>query len=157
MDGRVVFDIEADGFLYQATRIWCVALQNADTGEKEFYEPDSIGEAIASLRDAECLIGHNIIGYDLPCIWKLHGTWDSVPLIVDTLTISRALYPERYGGHGLEDWGVRLGYPKIEFDQWDQYSKEMGVYCQNDVALNDLILKEEENEYGTTFTGYKVY
>ncbi len=154
---RLVFDIEGDELLYHLTTIWCVTTQDADSGEIIHYPPAALDAGIASLREADCLIGHNIIGYDLPAIWKIKGDWESVPLVVDTLLVSRALFPERYGGHSLEAWGERLKFPKLEFKEFDKYTPEMGVYCDRDVALNVKVLEALEKEHEATLTGFKVY
>ncbi len=154
---RLVFDIEGDGLLYHLSNIWCIVTQDADTGELIQYPPDSVEDGIVALRGAECLIGHNIIGYDIPGIWKIYGEWEETPLIVDTLLTSRHLFPERYGGHGLASWGERLGQAKIDFDEYDKYSEEMMAYCTGDVTLNKLVLEELEKEHGEKFTGFKVW
>jgi len=156
--GRLIFDIEADGLLYAMQDIWCICMADPETREVWAFKPEDISHAIERLKQARTLIGHNIIGYDLPAIWKVTGEWaGGVPLVVDTLVISRALYPERYGGHGLASWGELLGFPKIEYDDWTKFTPEMLTYCEGDVELNRRVLEELEKEYGSTFTGYKVY
>ena len=154
---RLVFDIEADGLLNNVTQIWCIVTMDADTGVVTRYPHDKIPEGIAALPEADCLIGHNIIGYDLKAIWKLHGEWEKVPLIVDTYVVSRSLWPERQAGHSLEAWGNRLGFPKIDFNDYTQYTNDMLEYCVRDVELNVKVLEALEEEYGETLTGYKVY
>ena len=163
----LLFDIEANGLLQktseipEATTAWCTVTHDLYTGVVQSYPPDSIGESIDSLRAAECLVGHNIIGYDLKLLWRLYGEWDTHPLILDTLVVSRALNPERKGGHSLAAWGERLGFPKGDFHEFDKYSPEMLTYCERDVELNVAVLrelgKEMESQYGTTLQGYKVY
>jgi DNA polymerase I len=154
---RVVFDIEGDGFLFHITRLWCISTWEITEGVKHHFGPDRIDEGIEYLKQAGCLIGHNIIGYDLPAIWKVTGEWEEVPLCLDTLIVSRFLYPERPGGHSLEAWGDKLGYPKQEFSDFSQYTPVMAEYCDNDVAVNVKVLEELEKEHGTTLTGYQVY
>ena len=48
--------------------------------------------------------------------------------IIDTLTLSQYLYNERLK-HGLEDWGVDLGYEKVEIsdEEWATLSYEKAV------------------------------
>lgn len=156
---RLVFDIEADGLLPTIENIWCIVTQDPDTGEVNKYSCAAAGvmRGVHDLQQADCLIGHNIIGYDLKAIWKVIGEWDKVPLIADTLVISRGLYPERPGGHSLEAWGKSLNCPKIEFNDYSKYTPEMLTYCEQDVALNVKVLEALEEEYGGVFTGYKVY
>jgi DNA polymerase-1 len=154
---RILFDIEGDGLLPSLTTIWCIVAMNVDTGFKSFFTPSEIEKGIEYLKKQDCLIGHNIIGYDLKALWKLYGEWDEVPLIVDTLVTSRCLWPERTTGHSLDAWGKRLGYEKIEFDDYSQYSTEMLTYCERDVELNVKVLEALEEEHGDTLTGFKVY
>ncbi len=158
---RILFDLEADGLLHTVKHTWCLCMKDVDTEEKWSFGPREFNDGLSFMFErATVLMGHNVIGYDIPVIKKLHWLFEwpkKWPLIVDTLVISRALWPERPGGHALAAWGERLGYPKIEFDQWDKYTPEMLTYCEGDVELNHLVLKELEKEHGATFEGYKVY
>lgn len=154
---RLVFDIEGDNFLPGVTTIWCVSAADADHDVTYHWGPDKLGDAVATLRAARCLVGHNIIQYDLRAIWKVLGFWDTCPDLVDTLVTSRFLHQERAGGHGLEAWGKRLGFPKGDFKDFSKYSEEMGRYCDQDVALNKLVLKELEKEHGATLTGFTIF
>lgn len=153
----LAFDIEGDELLHKIQKVWCIATQDVETGEKQLFTPDRLDEGVAVLKKAATLVGHNIIGYDIPAIWKVLGKWETVPLIVDTLVTSRFLYPERPGGHSLDSWGERLGHAKQEFNDFSRYTPRMGEYCQNDVYLNVLVYKELEKEYGAALTGFKVY
>jgi len=154
---RVVFDIEANGFYEDVRSIWCIVAHDLESGVTRRYSPFDIDEGVRYLRSADVLIGHNIIGYDLPVIWKVHGAWDTVPLVLDTLVLSCFLMPERWGGHGLEAWGKLLGFPKGDFHDFSTYSKEMLEYCERDVKLNIKILEKLEVEYGSALNGFKVY
>lgn len=131
----LVFDIEADAI--DATKIWCIVAVETTTNQMKSFGPDQIAEGIKYLEEADKLVGHNIIGYDIPVIKKLHG----VDLcqgrkIVDTLVLSRLFNPVREGGHGLESWGYRLKSHKIEHAEFDRFTPEMLRYCEQDVQLN---------------------
>lgn len=154
---RLVFDIEGDNLLYQVEKVWCITTEDAETGECNRYGPDQLEEGIAALRAAECLVGHNIVGYDLPAIWKVLGAWDTTPPVLDTLIISRFLHPERPNGHSLGAWADRLGMKKGDFDDFHYYSPEMMEYCALDTHINVAILKALEAEHGATFEGFKIY
>lgn len=154
--GRVIFDIEANGLYHDADTIWCVSAFDGDYMFTDF-NPWHLDNAIRYLRQADVLVGHNIIGYDLPTIWKIHGRWHRCPEIIDTLVVSRALNPERKGGHSLEAWGERLGYPKGEQPSFDKYSDEMLEYCQRDVSLTEQVFRKLEDEYGGPLPSYRIY
>jgi len=131
----LVFDIEADGL--DPTQIWCIVAVETTTNSVRSFGPDQLQEGLEYLQSATKLVGHNIVGYDLPVIKKLMGV-DLEPgrKIVDTLVLSRLFNPTREGGHGLESWGYRLRSPKIEHNEFDQFTPEMLKYCEQDVALN---------------------
>ena len=142
---NIVFDIETDGL--DATKIWCMAITDPDTGETKTYGPTQIVEGLACLNSAEKLIGHNIIGFDLPVIKKLHNI-DLMEgkKIIDTLVLSRLFNPTREGGHGLEGWGYRIGMKKIEFEEFEHYTPDMLNYCRNDVILNSKVFNNLKTE-----------
>ena len=106
---ELVFDIEANGLFFDADKIWCiVAIDEHDTIYS--FEPDKIKEGIELLQKADKIIGHNIIGYDIPLIKKLYNVdLDKDKEIIDQLDLTRLSNPVREGGHSLEKWGYRLG------------------------------------------------
>ena len=135
-----VFDIEADGL--NPSVIFCVVALEITTGQMHSFGPDKIKEGIELLKNADKLIGHNILGYDMPVIKKLHGVdLSEGKKIVDTLVLSRLFNPTREGGHGLESWGYRLRHRKLEFKEFERFTPEMLTYCENDVSLNNKVYK----------------
>ncbi len=153
---RLLFDIEANGFLDTVDTLWCLVAYDLDSGVTRRYSPFDWDEAVEYLSDADVLVGHNIIDYDLPAIWKVHGPWATCPKVIDTLVISRFLQPERQG-HSLEAWGKRLGFPKGAHTDFSMYTKEMLEYCEQDVRVNVKVLEALEKENGAAFGGYKIY
>jgi len=153
---RLVFDMESDGLLQHVTRSWCIVAKDIDEKHDEaiyYFQPDQIKAGLEFLSEAEVLIGHNIIGFDLPVFKKLYDFEYSGELI-DTLVVSRTLYPDRpkpkgYVGkapHSVEAWGYRLGFHKPEHDDWSKYSPEMLHRCKEDVLGTEKILYALEKE-----------
>ena len=152
----ILFDEETDGLLDTVSVIHCIGMSFED-GTQRLFGPHEINEALEILSVAGTLIGHNIIGYDIPVINKLYPEWSTKALIRDSLVQSRlvhsdmmledeAIYsghnsdlPRKYWGrHSLAAWGYRLGEHKGEFGattNWGHYSSEMGEYCLQDVAV----------------------
>jgi len=140
----LVFDIETDGL--EATKVWCLVAQDAETKEVYKFTPDNLDEGYKFLTTATRLIGHNIIGFDIPLVEKFGGVNLSAIEVIDTLVLSRLFNPTRDGGHSLATWGYKLGYPKIEFEDYYNYSEEMMDYCVRDVELNTKVLEELRKE-----------
>ena len=140
----LVFDIETDDL--KATKIHCIVAQDMETGEIYKYPPNKLSEGYELLANADTLIGHNIIGFDIPMVEKFGDVDLSHIPIIDTLVLSRLFNPNRGGGHSLENWGYILKFKKIEFQDYLNYSKEMMDYCVRDVQVNALVLKKLREE-----------
>ena len=139
---KIVFDIEANGL--NPDRVWCIVAHIV--GTEEFFEFHGFSlfdfnEWLLSF-DEDCeVIGHNIIGYDIPVLERLLGTDFSKCKITDTLVLSRLANPSRDGGHSLESWGQTLNQPKGDYNDWDNFSHDMLEYCVQDVKVNTLVYK----------------
>ena len=93
---KLLFDIETNGLLETTDRIHSLVIQDAETGKVTSCTDNSpnyasIQTGLDMLTEAEAIIGHNIICFDIPVLLKL---FDFKPKgqIIDTLTISRLLY-----------------------------------------------------------------
>ena len=145
-NSKVIFDIEGNGL--QPTVIHCLVAKELD-GKIYKYGPDKIEEGIAFLNEADTLIGHNILSYDIPVIQKLYGVDLSDKDIEDTLVMSRLFNPIRENGHSLKTWGYRVNFFKQEQpEDFEVFTPEMLEYCCHDVRLNELVyhalLKEQQ-------------
>ena len=140
---NLVFDIETDGL--DPSKIFCISAIDVDTEEQKNFDINNISNGISYLMEADKLIGHNIIGFDIPVIKKLYRINLADKKIVDTLVLSRLFNPVR-ASHSLEAWGYKLGFPKIDFNEYDKYSEEMMEYCANDVKLNYKVYSELKRE-----------
>jgi|TARA_B100000131_G_scaffold266418_1_gene264343 DNA polymerase I-like protein with 3'-5' exonuclease and polymerase domains len=144
---KLIFDIETDDL--DATKIWCIVAKELD-GKSYRFTPDEIEDGIKLLQDADTLIGHNIIGFDLPVLGNLYN-FKYKGKIIDTLVMSRLYNPVRENGHSLKTWGYRLGIPKQEQPEFESYTPAMLNYCEQDVILNEAVYKYLLDE-GTGFS-----
>ena len=167
--GQIIFDLETNGLLNNADRIHCISLYWYDDDRHESFNDEkyadnpkdypmgsnySITSAISCLETADYIIGHNIIGFDIPIIKKLYPYFNPRGIILDTLLLSRLYHPnlldidkqhawkhmplQLYGRHSLESYGYRLGEYKGNFAKntdWKEWSQEMQQYCVQDVKV----------------------
>ena len=144
---QLVFDIETDDL--KATEIHCIVAIDEDDKQYSFDIIDgNIEEGIQFLSTADKLIGHNIIGFDIPVIKKLHDVdlWHK-DKVLDTLVLSRLLNPVREKGHSLEVWGNKLGVSKATPpEDFTTYTKETLKYCVQDVVLNKVLFEQLKKE-----------
>lgn len=152
----LVFDIETNGFMPKVNTLWLIMTEDTVTGEKHQYsdhDPQlpSIADGLHALSNAAILVGHNICGYDIPVLEHLTG-WTPNPqtVIYDTWIMSQTLRYKRGHLHGLEGWGAKLGFPKLKFDKFDQYSQEMLTYGIRDVSLNAKVYHKLVEEAKST-------
>ena len=87
---EIVFDIETDGLLDTMTRIHCISAYDRQSGQRWLYDPESgdLDEIIEVLTEADVLLGHNIIGFDIPAVPKIRPGFAPKGRLVDTLTWS---------------------------------------------------------------------
>ncbi|TCV62322.1 DNA polymerase [Neorhizobium sp. S3-V5DH] len=146
----LVFDIETDGLIPEMTVVHSLVIKDVNTGEvwscsdnwkpndpERFYR-NSIEFGLRLLMEADIIVGHNIVDFDIPAIQKLYPWFKPKGLIRDTIIMSRLMYadmkdadfrqrdkrqregkqwiaPNLFGRHSLESWGQRLGIWKGDY------------------------------------------
>jgi len=125
----IYLDLEANGLTPDT--IWCVVTR--ENGVNTVHtDPGSLRSA---LEGSVSVVGHNLIGYDLPVLERLWDVSVAPERVVDTLVLSRLFDPSKSGGHSLRNWGNELGFPKGDHDDWSRLSQEMIEYCERDVEV----------------------
>jgi hypothetical protein len=117
-------DIETNGL--DPDTIW-VAVTMQDDVVHAHYDRNSLSQALTGNFP---VVGHNLIGFDLPVLDKLWDITVDKSRVRDTLVLSRLANPQREGGHKLAVWGG-----KGDHDDWTCLSKEMVDYCVQDVHV----------------------
>ena len=154
----LIFDLETDGLIEDVTTIHCLSIYDLATKTTITYNDQGnkqpISRGVQRLEDSDCIIGHNIIGYDCCILRKLNPWYDDPACIIDTLLLSRLYHTDMmevdkkskwknmplqlYGRHSLESYGYRLGEYKGNFGKttdWKEWSQEMEDYCEQDVQV----------------------
>ena len=128
----IVFDVEADNLLEDATKIHCLSYTADGSAPVSLVDYDDMRKLILSQRG---LIGHNIIGYDVPLLEKLLGIEVKARLF-DTLSMSWVLNYNR-SKHGLDSFGEDFGIPKPVVTDWSNQNIHVYTHrCEEDVKIN---------------------
>lgn len=148
---KLYFDIETNALedwinFSDLRTIYCIVV-SVDGADPISVTPDEFKKLAW---DADVLIGHNIMAFDIPALRKLIGFIPKAQ-IKDTLVMSRLCFPdlrndefrlindgfpkELVGSHSLRAWGHRLGLLKGESPSFDSWSPEMVEYCKQDVRV----------------------
>ena len=131
-----VFDIETDGL--NATKIHVLSWMGDDGNVHHTH--DYVAMRIF-FEEADILIGHNIIRFDIPQVEKVLGVKIKAKL-VDTLALSWYLNFNR-GSHGLEGYGVDYGVPKPVIKDWNSLTPEEYAHrCNEDVKINTRLWRD---------------
>lgn len=141
-ENEIILDIEANGFIFESTKVWTVCATNIQSGEKIKVNPFKDESAKSQLisfifKKPNPTIGfHFGLGYDMFVLQNLldikftvgKDTIEGQPVqFVDTLYLSMFLNPDRVG-HSVEAFGEMLGLPKID---WREKAIELGLIERN--------------------------
>jgi DNA polymerase I-like protein with 3'-5' exonuclease and polymerase domains len=158
---KLYFDIETNALedwinFSDLKTLYCIVV-SIDGDEPKSVTPDEFKKLAW---DADVLIGHNIMAFDIPALRQLIGFIPKVQ-IKDTLVMSRLCFPdlrndefrlindgfpkELVGSHSLRAWGHRLGLLKGEAPSFDSWSPEMVEYCKQDVRVTVKLYSELED------------
>jgi hypothetical protein len=176
----VVYDIETASLDFHS-ELYCIAICNLDGTENILYADyegyPCIAEGLKRLNNSDSIWGWNNLSFDTWVLreqfkFKLPSKKEHDGIILarmlyskDTLfNLDMADRPEMpnnlKGSFSLKAFGYRTNNLKIEFEDFTQFTKEMGEYCQQDASLTaqlirnfrgnphfppDKILKIEEN------------
>jgi DNA polymerase I-like protein with 3'-5' exonuclease and polymerase domains len=181
---RVIFDIETNGLLpeqgavgvFAMDRIHCLVIMDIDTGEIIDYVnhdgENDLEEGVQILMEAELLIGHNILDFDIPAIQFIYDWFQPPGRVIDTLVMTRMCFADvkekdfrmiakgqlegRFLGlHGLEAWGQRLGkqkgdYKKSREEELKALHKEQNLEAPTKEELHNYVWgtwNEEMHDY----------
>ena len=96
---KLIFDIETNGFLNKMTKIHCLVIR--EYGSEDYYvfrhndEENNIADGIAMLMEADWLIGHNIVRFDIPAIQKIYPDFQPKARVRDTLITSKVVFSDQ--------------------------------------------------------------
>jgi len=131
----LVADTETDGLAYECSKIHVMSW----TEDGETYEStNDYDEMRRVYESADLLVMHNAVQHDQVVFNRLLGIPLDYRKYVDTLWVSRYLYPER-ASHGLDAIGKEHGVKKPKVQDWHNLSYEEYSYrCGEDVRINHI-------------------
>ena len=157
------FDIETNALedftnLTDLHTVHCLSVYDPMTPKMVTFAGDSIHRGLTALAQADRLVGHNVIKFDIPALKKLYGFSPPLVKVVDTLVMSRCIFsdlrnedfgrnnfdPKLVGSHSLKAWGHRMGkQTKLTYGEedgaFDHYNEEMKKYCERDCIVTQLL------------------
>jgi DNA polymerase I len=152
-----IIDIESNGLRHRGQQVHCIEAIVRQTGE-QLHGADRPGytpfaDMKLLIENARFIIGHNLLGFDVPCLERVLGIVVPRERILDTLVASRVLCADRreldaaqhptmpaelVGRHSLDSWGWRLKIPKDAFEhrQDQPWSLALQRHCERDAVVS---------------------
>ena len=168
----LIFDIETNPIDDFATLegfkdILCLSILNLQSGEVESFKGDTLWGGLSQLAQADVIVGHNVIKFDVPAIKKYYPDWRPSGLVRDTILLSRLFCTDMadqdsrkgwvdrrlIGSHSLKAWGQRLGCNKDAFgsteDAFSEWTQELQDYCEQDVRVTAELYTYFDKKFDT--------
>ena len=165
------FDIETNKIkdwvtLSDLHTVHCLSVYDPMVPKMVTFAGDSIHRGLTALAEADRIVGHGVISFDIPALKKMYGFSPPLVKVVDTLVMSRCIFSDLrnedfgrnnfddklVGSHSLKAWGHRMGKQmKLTYGEedgaFDHYNEEMKKYCERDCIvtqlLYDYLIKQE--------------
>ena len=171
LESEAIDRIEGQGTIRTIHSI-AIAIDDAEplvyTSHPTSYSDGTLLEAVNILNSVPYNAGHNSIKFDRPVIENVLGV-KLTAIQVDTLILAKLVYTKDsllvvdrslgwhedssakirglQGSFGLYAFGLRMGEPKLDFDDWSELSEEMCIYNKQDVRvtrnLHQLLLSRD--------------
>ena len=169
------FDIETNAIedwtnLSDLKTVHCLSIYDPTIPKMITYHGAGIKNGLMELAKADKIVGHNVIGFDLPALSKMYNFHPPLVRVLDTMVMARCIVPDvrnddfmrkdfdktLVGSHSLKAWGKRINkLTKLSYgeedDAFDSYNEEMRKYCERDVIVTqllfDYLLAKEPSEH----------
>lgn len=106
---KIILDIETNT---EHDKIWMCVTREIGGDVQVWKEASGLQKYLDS---CDLIIMHNGICFDAPVLRRNWNITMKQNQMCDTLVLSRLLSPSLEGGHSLDAWGQRLGFPKMDY------------------------------------------
>ncbi len=157
------FDIETNAIedwsnLSDLKTVHCLSIYDPTTPKMITYHGAGIQNGLNELAKAERIVGHNVLGFDIPALGKLYSFHPPLVKVLDTMVMAKCIVPDvrnddflrnkfdktLVGSHSLKAWGLRLDkLTKLSYGEedgaFDEYNEDMRKYCERDTIVTQLL------------------
>ena len=157
------FDIETNKIedwsnLSDLHTVHCLTIYDPTTPKMITYHGAGIQNGLQELAKAERIVGHNVIGFDLPALSKMYSFHPPLIKVLDTMVMAKCIVADvrnddflrnkfdksLIGSHSLKAWGLRLNkLTKLSYGEedgaFDSYNDEMRKYCERDTIVTQIL------------------
>jgi hypothetical protein len=135
----LIADVETDGLDY--TKIHCISakLWKGKTPVRRFTDMEGFYYYCQDLQPDKWVF-HNGLNFDVHVINDLTGVPIDPKDVIDTAVVSKLVNYSKFNTHSLKELGEHLRVYKGDYTGgWEEYTEEMGAYCDQDVEVLEAI------------------
>ena len=157
------FDIETNAIedwsnLTDLDTVHCLSIYDPTIPKMITYHGAGIQNGLQELAKADRIVGHNVIGFDLPALSKMYSFHPPLIKVLDTMVMAKCIVADvrnddflrnnfdksLIGSHSLKAWGHRINkLTKLTYGEedgaFDEYNDEMRKYCERDVIVTQIL------------------
>ena len=157
------FDIETNAIedwsnLSDLHTVHCLSIYDPTIPKMITYHGAGIQNGLQELAKADRIVGHNVIGFDLPALSKMYNFHPPLIKVLDTMVMAKCIVADvrnddflrnkfdksLIGSHSLKAWGLRLSkLTKLSYGEedgaFDSYNDEMRKYCERDTIVTQIL------------------
>ena len=157
------FDIETNAIedwsnLTDLHTVHCLSIYDPTIPKMITYHGAGIKNGLQELAKADRIVGHNVIGFDLPALSKMYSFHPPLIRVLDTMVMAKCIVADvrnddflrnkfdksLIGSHSLKAWGLRLNkLTKLSYGEedgaFDSYNDEMRKYCERDTIVTQIL------------------
>jgi len=157
------FDIETNAIedwsnLTDLDTVHCLSIYDPTIPKMITYHGAGIQNGLQQLAKADRIVGHNVIGFDLPALSKMYSFHPPLIKVLDTMVMAKCIVADvrnddflrnnfdksLIGSHSLKAWGHRINkLTKLTYGEedgaFDEYNDEMRKYCERDVIVTQIL------------------
>ena len=85
---KLIADVETNGFLDKLDTVHCIVCKDIETGKVYEFNPDNLEQGLQLIKKATLLIGHSVLGFDIPALASTGGRgWLGVVCILGNISL----------------------------------------------------------------------
>ena len=150
------FDIETNAIedwsnLSDLKTVHCLSIYDPTIPKMITYHGAGIKNGLMELAKADKIVGHNVIGFDLPALSKLYNFHPALIKVLDTLVMARCIVPDVRNDDIIKRNKLCEPHRPVALELAEEQGLKIGSKaCNNFVQqyLNEKVIKQFNEDYG---------
>ena len=150
------FDIETNAIedwsnLSDLKTVHCLSIYDPTIPKMITYHGAGIQNGLMELAKADKIVGHNVIGFDLPALSKLYNFHPALIKVLDTMVMARCIVPDVRNDDIIKRNKLCEPHRPIAYELAEEQGLKIGSKACNKFVqqyLNEKVIKQFNEDYG---------